>query len=106
MPAENFSVVRLKGDLVGTSDVGVIFVNRQGTSTGATGDYNRSFGLDANFQLLGNMAVNSYVAATDEPDATGNRVAGMFQVAWRDPLWDVSTLVKHVGTGSTRRLGS
>ncbi len=105
LPAENFSVVRLKGDLIGTSDVGVIFVNRQGTSTGTTGDYNRSFGLDANFQLLGNMVVNSYVAATDEPNASGNRVAGMFQVAWRDPLWDISTLVKHVGDGFNPEVG-
>ena len=104
-PAENFSVVRLKGDLTGNSDVGVIFVNRQGTSSGAAGDYNRAFGVDGNFRLLGNMVVNSYLAATDEPDASGDRTAAMFQVAWRGPLWDISTLVKHVGDGFNPGVG-
>jgi len=106
-PAENFAVLRLKGDLIGNgnSDVGAIFINRQGTSSDATGDYNRSLGVDANFRLLRNMVVNSYFAATDEPEATGNRLAGMFQVAWRDPLWDISTLVKHVGDGFNPEVG-
>ena len=104
-PAQNFSVMRLKKDVGGTSDVGVIFVNRQGTSTGATGEYNRSFGVDGNFQLLNNMVVNSYFAVTDEPNANGDRKAAMFQVAWRDPLWDVSTLVKHIGDGFNPEVG-
>lgn len=104
-PAENFSVLRMKKDVGGTSDVGVIFVNRQGTSFGSTGDYNRSFGVDGNFQLLNNMVVNSYFAVTDEPDAVGDSKAAMFQVAWRDPLWDVSTLVKHVGDGFNPEVG-
>jgi len=104
-PADNFSVVRLKKDVGGTSDVGVMFVNRQGTSSGATGDYNRSYGVDGNFQLLGNMVVNSYLAMTDEPNAVGDRKAAMFQVAWRDPIWDISTLVKHVGDGFNPEVG-
>ncbi len=105
VPAENFAVVRLKGDVVGNSDVGVIFVNRQGTSSEVSGDYNRAFGVDGNFRLLRNMVVNSYLAATDDPDVSGNRYAGMFQVAWRDPVWDVSTLVKHVGDGFDPEVG-
>ena len=104
-PAENFSVVRLKSDLTGNSDVGMIFVNRQGTSAGSTGDYNRSVGLDGNFRLLGNMVVNSYLAATDDPTVSGNRTAGMLQVAWRDPTWDASALIKHVGDGFTPAVG-
>jgi len=104
-PAENFSVVRLKSDVIGSSDVGVIVVNRQGTSSGATGNYNRAFGVDGNFRLFRNMVVNSYFAATDEPGLSGNRYAGMFQVAWRDPIWDISTLVKHVGDGFNPEVG-
>ena len=104
-PAENFSVLRMRRDLTGNSDVGVMFVNRQGTTSGAGDDYNRSFGVDANFRLLGNMILNSYLAATDEPSATGNRNAAMLQVAWRDPVWDASTLVKHVGDGFNPEMG-
>ena len=104
-PAENFSVFRLRRDLTGNSDVGVMFVNRQGTSAGAGDDYNRSFGVDGNFRLLDNMILNSYVAATDDPDLTGDTKAAMLQVAWRDPVWDVSTLVKHVGDAFNPEVG-
>lgn len=105
LPAENFAVARARASITANSDVGLMFVNRQGTSTGATGDYNRSFGADANFRLLGNMILNSYYARTDEPGATGDRNAAMLQVAWRDPIWDASTLVKHVGDGFNPAVG-
>ena len=105
LPGENFVVARVRGNLTGNSDVGLMFVNRQGTSAGATGEYNRSFGADANFRVLRNMIVNSYYARTDEPNATGDRNAGMLQVAWRGPLWDMSTLVKHVGDGFNPGVG-
>lgn len=104
-PAENFSVVRLRRDITGNSDVGVMLINRQGTSSGATGEYNRAYGVDGNFRLLGNMILNSYVARTDEPAVSGDRTAAMFQVAWRDPVWDVSTLLKHVGDGFNPEVG-
>ena len=104
-PAENFAVIRLRRDITGNSDVGVMFVNRQGTSSGATDDYNRAFGVDGNFRLLGNMILNSYVAATDEPGETRDQKAAMLQVAWRDPVWDVSALFKHVGDGFNPEVG-
>ena len=97
-PGENFSVVRLRKNVLGSSDIGVMFVNRAGTGPEVAGDYNRSFGADANLRLAGGrMLLNSYIALTDEPDADGDRTAGALEVAWRDPLWDASMLLKTVG---------
>lgn len=106
-PAENFSVVRLRRNILGSSDAGVMFVNRQGTGSDAAGRYNRSFGFDANLRLAGGrMLLNSYLAASAEDDGDGaesaraawpDRAAGAFEVAWRDPLWDASVLLKSVG---------
>ena len=97
-PGENFSVVRLRRNVLGSSDIGVMFVNRAGTGAEASGDYNRSLGADANLRLAGGrMLLNSYLALTDEPGADGDRTAGMLEVAWRDPLWDASMLLKTVG---------
>ena len=103
---ENFSVARLRKDVLGSSDVGVIFVNRQGTGPGVAGTYNRAFGADANLRLAGGrMLVNSYLAATAASEglaAAGtdkDRTAGALEVAWRDPLWAASALVKSVGDG-------
>lgn len=96
-PAENFTVFRIRQPLLGSSDIGMMLVNRQATGEGAGGDFNRSLGLDANFRLFRYLLVNSYLAATDEPDVSGDRGSGYLQLAWRDPLWNASAFVKHVG---------
>jgi len=96
-PAENFGVARVKAHLTGDAELGAMFVNRQQTA-GSAHDYNRAFGLDGNLTLLHNLILSAYVARTDERNPTGDsRTAAMFQAAWRDPLWDVSVLAKHVG---------
>ncbi len=97
-PGENFSVVRLRKNILGSSDIGFMFVNREGTGASVADSYNRSIGADMNLRLAGGrMLLNSYFAATDEPDVTGDRVTGAFEVAWRDPVWSASMLLKTVG---------
>ena len=97
-PGENFSVVRLRKNILGSSDIGFMFINREGTGRSAADAYNRTLGADANLRLAGGrMLLNSYLAVTDEPDATGDRTTGAVEVAWRDPVWDASALVKTVG---------
>ena len=97
-PGENFSVVRLRKNVLGSSDIGMVFVNRAGTGDRIAGSRNRSLGADANLRLAGGrMLLNSYLALTDEPGAGGDPTAAMLEVAWRDPLWDASMLVKSVG---------
>ena len=97
-PGENFSVVRLRKNILGSSDIGFMFVNREGTGAAVSGAYNRTLGADANLRLAGGrMLLNSYLAATDEPGPAGDRMTGALEVAWRDPLWAASVLVKTVG---------
>jgi len=104
-PAENFALARLRYNILGNSDVGLMLVNRQGTSDGATDEYNRSYGIDANFRLLDHMLINSYLAATDEPNVVGDRKTARLQIAWRDPIWDLSGFVKHVGDAFNPAVG-
>jgi hypothetical protein len=110
-PAENFAVARVRQYFGTIADVGALFANRQATSDDTTGAWNRSLGFDANFRLLRYLLVNTYVAATDEPDVSGNRTSSYLQVGWRDPVFDVSAFIKHVGeafnpgVGFIRRTG-
>lgn len=110
VPSENFGVVRLRRNLAG-SDVGLMVVNRQATGALANGEYNRSVAADANITLLRHMVVNTYVARTWEPGATGDGTAARLSVAWRDRIWDASGFLKHVGdvfnpgVGFVRRAG-
>ncbi len=97
MPPENFAVARIRRSVFGSSDVGMMFINRQVTGSDTTASYNRSYGVDANLRLLGHMIVNSYFAMTDQPGLTGDSKAGWLQIGWRDPIWDASAFVKQVG---------
>ena len=103
VPAENFSVIRLRRNVLDNSDVGLLFVNRQATSL--SGDYNRSLGFDANFRLLRYMILNTYLAATATPDLDGNNTAARLLVGWRDVFWDASAFVKQVGKDFNPEVG-
>ena len=100
LPAENFSVLRARRSVLGSSDVGAIIINRQATGDvvdGAHPDFNRSFGFDANLRPLPSLLIAPYLAVTSSPGATGDQVAGRMWAGWRDELWDVSALWRHVG---------
>ncbi len=99
LPAENFAVMRARRSVFGASDVGAIFINREATGSDIEGyaDFNRSFGFDANLRPLPSLLLAPFLAWTDSPDADGNALAGRMWVGWRDQLWDVSALWRHVG---------
>jgi hypothetical protein len=69
-PATNFSVVRLKRDVLRRSSVGVLFSNRSESTLGTGG--NRSYGIDGTFGFFENLAINTYWAQTDT-DGVGAR---------------------------------
>ena len=100
--AENFSVIRLKRNVLTSSDVGVMFTTRAGTSGDLDGTSNQTVGVDGNFRLFNNLLVNPYFAYTNdqvpnEASPDGNSTTAALQVAWRDPIWDTSLILKHVG---------
>lgn len=112
LPAENFSVARVKRNVMGNSDIGFLLVNRQATGSGSGGAYNRSWGVDANIRLLGNLVVTSYLAGSDagadptapgeEPTPDGNASSGTawrVGAAWRDSFWNTSAFVRRIGEG-------
>ncbi|MDP2956875.1 MAG: DUF5916 domain-containing protein, partial [Longimicrobiales bacterium] len=104
LPAENFAVARIRRNVLGDSDLGAVFLNRQATD--GSGTYNRSYAVDGNFHLLGGLIVNSYLAATDNSGAPGGDAwAGRMSLAWRDPLWDVTASLKQVGESFDPGLG-
>ncbi len=72
-PANNYSVLRVRGNIFANSDIGVIAMSRQSTDDG--GDFNRVFGLDANLRLPGRTDWNSYVIRTVTPGIDGGEYA-------------------------------
>lgn len=92
--AENFSVARVRRNVLGSSDIGLLAANRQATD--GSGRYNRSYGADANIRIRGNLIINSYLAATSSDTAASDGAAGKLSVAYRGRLWNSSVLHKRV----------
>jgi hypothetical protein len=62
----NFSVLRLRRDILGRSDVGVIATHRT-TSLTEGASSNSLFGIDGNFVFLRNLRLNTYYSVTRTP---------------------------------------
>jgi hypothetical protein len=84
-PSTNFTIARVRRDLLRNSDIGGIFVNKQK----AGDDYNRTYGIDANFRFFEYLELSSYLLGTDTPGLEGSDTAGFGRVAWRDRFFDV-----------------
>lgn len=80
----NFTAIRVKRNILSTSSVGGILLNRDGGSSG----YNRSFGVDAGFMLGQSFTVIGLVAKTVSPDHVianreGSEMAAVADVGYR-----------------------
>lgn len=78
-PADNFTVLRARRDVLGTSDVGAIFLSRQST---ASGDYNRVYGVDANFRFHRALSINSFLSRSESPGVKSGEMAGKGSISW------------------------
>jgi hypothetical protein len=71
----NFSVFRLRRDILGRSDIGVIATHRT-TSPTEGADANSLLGVDANFSFYANLRVNAFYALSRTNLAGGGEVPG------------------------------
>ena len=96
--ANNFGVIRIQRE-IGRSNLGAIFVNRQGTGGDAGGsNYNRAYGLDAALQLSKNGKLFTFIARTDSPEARGGSdYSGRLFYNFTNNLWQVSAGYSQVG---------
>lgn len=107
-PAEDFAVARLRRNLFGSSDIGLMVLNRDAVDSGAS---NFSYGVDANIRLFRNMVVNSYYASSNVPGDSADGDAARLSVAYRSAFWNSSAMWKRVsddfdpGLGFVRRRG-
>jgi hypothetical protein len=69
----NFSIVRVKRDVLRRSSVGAMFTNR---SAGvATAGPNQAYGVDAAFSFFQNVGLSAYYARTDTPGLRGDNTS-------------------------------
>ncbi|RPI23069.1 MAG: hypothetical protein EHM61_20650 [Acidobacteria bacterium] len=90
VPSTNFSVLRVRRDVLSKSEIGALFVNKDENGAG----FNRTFGMDANFRLFKYLEVASSLLKTQSPELQGKDMAANFEVAWWDNLLDLE--VRHM----------
>jgi len=69
-PRTNFSVVRVRRDILRRSNVGAIFTNRSTSPTVAGA--NQAYGIDGAFSFFQNVTANAYYARTESPNRDGD----------------------------------
>ena len=96
-PATNYSVLRLRRNLFGASDVGVIVMSRQNTAD--TADYNRVFGADANIRLYRILDWSSYVMRSVTPGVQDDQYAARTSLNWEGPFFHGKAGLLVIGRG-------
>jgi len=75
----NFTVARLKRNVLKSSNVGVLFVN----SEDGISDFNRAIGVDGGFVLGQHVTMTTVMAKTFSPDDAGKDLAGVVDYTWK-----------------------
>ena len=82
-PANNFAIGRIRRDIFGNSDVGLLFINRQ---SARPDDYNRLIGGDLNLRFTRDLKMNAVLAKTTTPGRRGEDGFGKVEVLWQTAL--------------------
>ena len=94
--ATNFSVLRVKRDLLRRSSIGGIFTARSARDSGP--GRNLVYGLDGAFAFFDNLTINTYWARSDTDGLTGDDTSYRAQLTYNGDRYGVD--VDHVSVGA------
>lgn len=102
IPSNNFIVVRARRDIFARSNIGFIFTNRQ-SSLGK--DYNRVFGVDANFTFWKNINLHSFIAKSETPGLSDEEFAGLVRFFGESDKWFFDLSYTDIGKNFNPEVG-
>ena len=85
--ATNFSVVRVKRDVLRRSAVGALFTSRSVSTEGNGGNY--VYAVDGVFSFYDNLNINTYLARTETPKLRGDDLSYQAQLDYNGDRWGV-----------------
>lgn len=80
-PETNYSVLRIKRDILTRSDLGLIFINKEPLD----GGFNRTIGGDISLSLMDYLSISSFFIRTITQGEEGNGNASYLAFSWSDP---------------------
>ena len=105
VPRQQFTIARVKRDLLERSYIGAMFVNRQGaTSVGGT-TYNRGAGIDAEFNLTDHYQLKAFLMGTATPGVRSSFLSGRVDSRFENDLWRFITVYEDIGSNFNPEVG-
>ncbi len=98
---QNFAAFRWKQDVLERSSVGALVTNVQGPD----GQYNRVFGLDADFTFFDHLFLSGFVAGGQDTDVDGTSWVGQVSAGWDTEAWGLGGDVTYVADDFDSDLG-
>ena len=88
IPASNYGVLRVKRDVLSRSTVGGFLINRE---KAGSSDFNRVYGLDANFVFFQHLTIDGLLAKSSSPGVTDDNLVSAGSVIWDSDLLVLET---------------
>ena len=101
--ATNFTVARLKRDILRRSTVGLLFTGRSVAESGIGS--NQTYGIDGNFAFFTNLAINTYWARTKTSGLASNDVSYRTEFDYAGDLYGVQLEHLLVGENFNPEIG-
>ena len=104
-PRDQFTVFRVKRDVLKRSSVGAIFVNRQGATSVGGNDYNRVGGADAQFNLTDHYQFKAFWMGSATPGVKSSAGSSRIESIFENDLYRFITVYEDVGAQFNPEVG-
>ena len=101
-PGENFLVARYSRDVMGRSQIGGLFINKQASQGG---HYNQTYAADVNLVLTPSLSVDGFIAGTSTPGFSDEQFAGHLRAGWLDESWRIYSEYTDLGDNFNPEVG-
>src|SRR2546422_3775931 len=105
IPRQQFSVMRVKRDILKRSFIGTMFVNRQGATSAQGHPYNRVGGIDAEFNLTDHYQLKAFLTGTATPGVRSSVGSGRIDSIFENDLFRFITVYEDIGRNFNPEVG-
>ena len=105
IPRQQFTVARVKRDILERSYIGAMFVNRQGATSANGTAYNRGAGIDAEFNLTDHYQLKAFLMGTATPGVRSSFLSGRIDSRFENDLWRFITVYEDIGSNFNPEVG-
>ncbi|MGH9872976.1 MAG: DUF5916 domain-containing protein [Pyrinomonadaceae bacterium] len=105
IPRQQFTVARVKRDILERSFIGAMFVNRQGATSASGRRYNRGAGVDAEFNITDHYSIKAFLMGTATPGTRSSFLSGRIDSRFENNLWRFITVYEDIGSNFNPEVG-